>query len=124
MGVAISYTLGESVSSTTCLSERLFVRMLSSQNCDGIDWYLFKVEDEGQNRFYMKTFVDLEELHAALLEAAPHCARNISLPELPTCEISSLDLAIGRRSTSSIVSLFQVDAYVNDLMGRNLSSSQ
>lgn len=96
------------------------VWMLSVRKLDGEDWYLFKVADRGANRFYMKSFLDFEELHAALLAATPV---GRSLPALPQRDF----LGFKRWMLGSDFSekrTQQLRAYVDELMAQFLTPSQ
>mmetsp|Transcript_99154 Transcript_99154/g.318160 ORF Transcript_99154/g.318160 Transcript_99154/m.318160 type:complete len:337 (-) Transcript_99154:118-1128(-) len=49
---------------------RLEARLASSREIDRVTWYLFKVEENEETRFYMKRFSDFKHLDRALRVAA------------------------------------------------------
>lgn len=58
------------------------VVLVSSRELDGVTWYLFRVDDDGGQRLYMKRYSDFVRLDAAL-RAHPPAGRSRVLPELP-----------------------------------------
>jgi hypothetical protein len=68
-------------------SARKFKRalMISSRQMGTVTWYLFRIYDRGEERFYMKRYSDFRALHAEL-EAARQMRRQ-PLPELPEAGI-------------------------------------
>jgi hypothetical protein len=59
--------------------------MISSRQMGTVTWYLFRIYDRGEERFYMKRYSDFKALHAELEAARP--LRRQPLPELPEAGI-------------------------------------
>ena len=120
IGEALEHFIGTPVPHLP--SAGMLAWMISAHCFDGEDWYLFKVTASATNRFYMKTFADLEELHATL-EKVSERGLSYSLPQLAARDYFGMKRFFGGADFGTR-RMNELRTYVSKLMSGSLTPWQ